>query len=197
MKKKESTGIESGRASLDEAAGPRTVAPTLEDYSRAVERTEGGETRQFITFSLDGEEYAFDAASALEVLKPGKITDVPLVEPYIKGIISVRGEMVMIVDLKKRLSAGEGGGGARAAKAATGGPNGGAASRFVIAGSDESKAAFLVDRLSGVREYRMDSFEEKREGPFVRGFIKADGARIKVLDIDNLLSPDGAGGHRT
>lgn len=64
------------------------------------------EFRQYLTFSLGSEEYALDIADIREIIKPREITDIPRVPEFILGIISLRGIIIPIFDLKKRLNLG-------------------------------------------------------------------------------------------
>ncbi len=59
---------------------------------------------QFLTFSIDGEMFGIRLLLVHEILKPVFITRLPNVEEYILGVINLRGEIIPIIDLKKRFS---------------------------------------------------------------------------------------------
>lgn len=63
-------------------------------------------SRQYLTFSLGTEEYALDIADIREIIKPREITDIPRVPEFILGIISLRGIILPVFDLKRRLKLG-------------------------------------------------------------------------------------------
>ena len=67
---------------------------------------EKGKVRQLLTFFLADEEYALDIEVIREIIKPREVTDLPRVPDFILGIISLRGIIIPIFDLKRRLKLG-------------------------------------------------------------------------------------------
>lgn len=61
-------------------------------------------TREFVIFKLDNENYALDIHSVENIEKLVEITRVPHTKPYIKGIINLRGNVIPIVDLRVRFN---------------------------------------------------------------------------------------------
>jgi purine-binding chemotaxis protein CheW len=61
-----------------------------------------GDIEQFLTFTINGEFFGLQLLHVHEILKPVMITRIPNVEDYILGVINLRGEIIPIVDLKKR-----------------------------------------------------------------------------------------------
>ena len=55
---------------------------------------------QFLTFTLDEEQYAIGVAKVREVLKHTKITRLPRTADFMKGIINLRGAGVPVIDLR-------------------------------------------------------------------------------------------------
>jgi purine-binding chemotaxis protein CheW len=62
------------------------------------------DTMQVITFSLQNEEYALDIAELKEIVKTPEITALPNVPEFISGILNLRGQMVVVVDLEKKFN---------------------------------------------------------------------------------------------
>ncbi|MEN6609389.1 MAG: chemotaxis protein CheW [Methanoregulaceae archaeon] len=64
-----------------------------------------GNTRtiQVVEFLLGKEHYAIDLFDVREVVEYTTITKLPNTPPFVKGIIDLRGEVTMILDLKERL----------------------------------------------------------------------------------------------
>jgi purine-binding chemotaxis protein CheW len=58
------------------------------------------ETNKYLSFILDHEIYAFGISQVREVLDYTKITKVPKMPVFLKGIINLRGGVVPIVDLR-------------------------------------------------------------------------------------------------
>jgi purine-binding chemotaxis protein CheW len=59
--------------------------------------------REFVTFHLDGDAYALPIESVREIVRLRPITPVPRVPAPIRGVISLRGEVVQVLDLRLRL----------------------------------------------------------------------------------------------
>lgn len=66
-----------------------------------------GEIHQYLTFCLAEEEYAISVANIKEVLAVPKITRVPKMPPFMRGIINLRGSVVPVLDLRKKFGIGE------------------------------------------------------------------------------------------
>jgi purine-binding chemotaxis protein CheW len=61
------------------------------------------EIREFLAFGLASERFALPLASVREILKLATITEVPRARSYVLGILSVRGRVTTIYDLRRRL----------------------------------------------------------------------------------------------
>ena len=78
------------------------------DDRRALRRIGGGGKRvEHLVFTMADEAYAVPIAHVGEILRVPPITEVPRAPPYVLGVISVRGRLVTVVDLRRRLSLGE------------------------------------------------------------------------------------------
>lgn len=67
-----------------------------------IEESLSEETTQFLSFIVEDEMFGIELLTVHEILKPVPITRVPNVEDYILGVINLRGEIIPIIDLKKR-----------------------------------------------------------------------------------------------
>src|SRR5215472_12179276 len=63
---------------------------------------EAGRRTEYLAFVLAGETYAVQIAHIAEILKPPPITEVPRSPRTVLGVISVRGKLVTVVDLRRR-----------------------------------------------------------------------------------------------
>jgi len=157
-----------------------TVAPSEAEYVASLMHDAiEGQKLSVVCFFLDGGEYAFEVSDALEVLRPRSLTTVPRTPDFVMGIMSVRGEMVPVLDLRKRLRIGSCGELAD--------------SRVVVASVDEIKAGFVVDRLAGVEEVSKKLVRPPGKltpalpDGFLKGVIKVKKRVVRLLDIENLL----------
>lgn len=71
---------------------------TLAAADGDVKMNDAHETDTFLIFELDGETFALEAPRAREVLKNFKITRVPRMPAHLPGIVSVRGDVVAVID---------------------------------------------------------------------------------------------------
>jgi purine-binding chemotaxis protein CheW len=70
---------------------------------RAARRTgDAGKRTEYLAFGLAGEMYAVQIAHVAEILKPPPITEVPRAPRTVVGVISVRGKLVTVIDLRQR-----------------------------------------------------------------------------------------------
>jgi len=69
------------------------------------ESLEKKEERKIPVFRLADEELGLDISSVREVLRPQKIYPLPKTPHFIEGVIHLRGHIVPLIDLRKRLLA--------------------------------------------------------------------------------------------
>ena len=59
------------------------------------------------TFVLDREEYGVDVKQVQEIRRVGEITAVPRAPEFVRGVINLRGRILPVLDLKRKLNLGE------------------------------------------------------------------------------------------
>jgi len=57
---------------------------------------------QYLTFEIDGEDYGVEIAFVKEIIKMKKVTTVPEMPNFIEGLINLRGELIGVLDVRKR-----------------------------------------------------------------------------------------------
>ena len=57
---------------------------------------------QYLTFVMDGEEYGIEILSVQEIRGWEHTTVIPNSEPFVKGVINLRGTVVPVIDLRLR-----------------------------------------------------------------------------------------------
>jgi purine-binding chemotaxis protein CheW len=80
---------------------PALVKPRTEKRA-ARAAGEAGKRVEYLAFGLAGETYAVRIAHVAEILRPPPITEVPRAPSTVLGVISVRGKLVTVVDLRRR-----------------------------------------------------------------------------------------------
>ena len=63
------------------------------------------EDRQILVFSVANEELGLDISCVREILRRQAIYPLPKTPPFIEGVINLRGHIVALIDLRKRLNA--------------------------------------------------------------------------------------------
>ncbi|NOT44014.1 MAG: purine-binding chemotaxis protein CheW [Acidobacteria bacterium] len=58
---------------------------------------------KYLTFALSGEEYGLPVLTVREIIKMMDITPVPQSPHYVRGVVNLRGKVIPIVDLRRRL----------------------------------------------------------------------------------------------
>ncbi len=75
---------------------------------QSVESTENRadieDSTNLVTFRLGNGEYAIDIMQAKEIIKMEKITLIPNAPEFVEGVINLRGNIIPIIDLKKRFN---------------------------------------------------------------------------------------------
>ncbi|HEX6738230.1 MAG TPA: chemotaxis protein CheW, partial [Vicinamibacteria bacterium] len=71
------------------------------------ERKVAEATEHLATFFLAREEYGVDVRLVQEIIRVSEITTVPRAPGFIKGVINLRGRIIPVVDLKRKLGLGE------------------------------------------------------------------------------------------
>jgi purine-binding chemotaxis protein CheW len=109
---------------------------TEETYLRAVDSRETRPTRTVLTFTVGGETYGVEILSIREIIKVREVTEVPRTPRFLIGVISVRGVVIPVIDLRMRLKL--------TAPPAT------RAARILVVVKDGEPYGLLVDAVSGV-----------------------------------------------
>lgn len=60
--------------------------------------------RLYATFTVNGTLFGVDATDVQEILPPQRITRVPLAAPEVTGLINLRGQVVVMIDMRRRLA---------------------------------------------------------------------------------------------
>ncbi len=164
-----STRPESRAAERRWEALARAAARRQEDDAEAVDLL------QLLALELAGAPYALPVERVREIVRLRPITPVPRVPSEVLGVISLRGEIVQVVDLRRRLGLEE-----RAPARA---------SRIVIVhGMDGRVAGLLVDRVTEVLSLDEDALRPPSgESEAVDALCVRGEDFVSVLDLDRVL----------
>jgi len=135
--------------------------------------------RQLLTFQVDGAPYALPVERVREIVRMRPITPVPRVPVEVRGVISLRGEIVQVVDLRMRL-------GLPAIEPLR-------SSRIVVVhGESGQVAGVLVDAVTAVLRVPPDSIVAAAAGE--SGAVEALCPRgedfVSLIDLNRVLEID-------
>ena len=145
-----------------------------------------GETNQFLTFSLEGEQYAVSVLKVREVLEYTRITKIPRTASFMKGIINLRGIGVPVIDLRSKFGMEE--------VAPT--KDSSIVVMEVQGGEDKVVIGALADAVQEVVDLEPSNIEPpprfgtRLATDFILGMGKKDGAFIIILDIDKIFTTE-------
>ncbi|HJW03943.1 MAG TPA: chemotaxis protein CheW [Azospira sp.] len=57
---------------------------------------------QYLTFQLGGEVFALGILNVKEIIEYGTVTEIPMMPPFIRGVLNLRGAVVPVIDLMAR-----------------------------------------------------------------------------------------------
>jgi len=140
--------------------------------------------RQMVIFRIGSEEFAIDIDLTKEIVTMRPITPIPETEDYVLGVMNLRGNLVPVLDLRRRLRAG-----AETASSGKGQPD----IRIIIARVDGKQTGLVVDGASEVLRVTDDMIEPPPDviteigAEYIGGIINLSDRFITVLDLDRAL----------
>ena len=155
-------------------AGPAAAGIALEPAAPE-------QTLEMLSFLLGSEEYVVPVEQVREILTPKEITPVPHTADHLLGVCSLRGTVMPVIDLNRRLGlpASE-----REEK-----------SRIVVVslGRDDQVGLF-VDRVRGVVRFLSsavrpapDTVEQGSGAEFLKGIVRKDDRLYILLDVEKTV----------
>jgi purine-binding chemotaxis protein CheW len=82
----------------------QTAASTVGTDAPVATPQRAAESRQFVTFTVDGQSYGIAIASVREIICWTQVTPLPNQPAYTRGVLNLRGMVVPVHDLRARLS---------------------------------------------------------------------------------------------
>ncbi len=137
---------------------------------------------QLVTFSLGTEEFSIDILKVQEIIRPMDITRVPGAPEFIEGVINLRGRVIPVMDLRRRL-------GMQAQEETRD-------TRIVVVEVGGKTVGLKVDSVSEVLRLSTDriepppSFDSVQNTDCIRGVGKLEDRLIILLDVEKVLSPE-------
>lgn len=139
--------------------------------------------KQFVGCVLGGENYGIDIMNVVEIKSMMDITPIPRAPSFVEGIINLRGVVIPVIDLRKRLQL----------------PVNDANKdmRIIIMRMADKKLGFIVDKVERVMQIEFANIE-KAPGVaasvrnYVEGVVNTSSGMVIILDAVKLFSADEA-----
>jgi len=141
-------------------------------------------SQQFCTFYLDDLLFGIESRLIQEVVRSLELTEVPLAPETVSGLMNLRGQIVLAIDLRRRLELPPR-------------PDG-VAPMSVVVHSAEGAVGLLVDDIGDVIEVDEESFEpspetlSERLRSVILGVHKLDRRLMHVLATAQICAADAA-----
>lgn len=146
-----------------------------------------GDSSQYLTFMLAGEEYGLNILNVQEIKGWEGVTPIPNMPSHILGIINLRGTVVPIVDLRRCFALD---------------PNSFGTTTVVIMvkidmDGDQRVVGIVVDAVSEVYNVNMNEVEPAPtmntavQTEYIRGLATVQDKMVILLDIARLIETEG------
>lgn len=133
---------------------------------------------RYVIFKLKNEFYGININYVQTIEKMIEITRVPKANLYVKGVINLRGEIVPVIDLRKRFNVES--------------SDYDKDSRIIVNKIDDVLVGFIVDSATEVKEIDKDDIDysivdEGFNDGFIKGIGKIEEQIIILIDVNKVL----------
>jgi purine-binding chemotaxis protein CheW len=136
---------------------------------------------QIVTFFLGQEEFGVDILLVQEIIRPSPITEVPNTPDFVEGVINLRGKVVPVIDMRKRLNISS----TEMTKE----------TRIIIIELEKRVTGFVVDSVSKVITVPRESVQKAPdmimsgvESEYIIGVSRIGDRLIILLDFSKILT---------
>ncbi len=139
----------------------------------------GDELLQLVSFKIGPEEFGVDITKVQEINRMVDITKVPQAPAYVEGVINLRGKVIPIIDLRKRLGV----------QLQENDKN----TRIVVVDIDSHVMGMIVDSVSEVLRIPVSTIEPPPEiatganAEYIQGVAKMDERLLIFLDLSRVI----------
>ncbi|MCB0113419.1 MAG: chemotaxis protein CheW [Caldilineaceae bacterium] len=165
------------------SAAPAIREPRAKAYGENQQKTTiHADEEHLVIFTLGTENYGVDISEVWEINTMLEITRIPQAPDFIEGVINLRGQIVPVMDLRKRLGLM-----AKEYDRDT---------RIMVIQTLGNRLGLIVDSVSEVVKVSQDVIEPPSqlttliEDNYLRGIAKQENYLIILLDVHRLLNED-------
>ncbi len=137
------------------------------------------ELLQLVGFKIGEEEFAVDILKVQEIIKMIMMTKVPNTPEFVKGVINLRGRIIPVIDLRRRLGLKE--------------KETDQDSRIIVVEIEENTIGFIVDEVSEVLRIPQSIIEPPPSmvgdvnANFITAVAKLENRLLILLDLEKIL----------
>lgn len=132
-----------------------------------------------VPFRLDGQRYGAPIALVREVGYMQSATKLPLTPDWVEGVVDLRGEVLPVINLRRRLGLPE--------------KESSAETRLMILSNGERSAALIIDEVDTVTALAEEQIGKPDPGllpgaeEYLTGVARTDGGLIVLIDLVRLI----------
>ena len=148
----------------------------MEEVKAISNNDNSSETVQYIVVKIGNEQYGIDIQYIDNIVRNQKITRVPKAQPYFKGVINLRGEIIPVMSIRLRLGLED--------------DEFTDKTRIIIIKIDSSTIGVVVDQVKEVVTLVQDNVEKVTRtasddafSNYISGIGKSNDELISLLDI--------------
>ncbi len=161
------------KAPIWEPSAEEVLKRRAEQLAKLPLSPDAGDEVEVLVCRLGGERYAVETRHLRAVQWASGITPVPSTHGFVMGIVSVRGEIVTLLDLAAMIGL------------SSIGPKEGEACPALLLGLPGLRSGLVVDEVLGVERYRLNSLQPSLSG---REFARGVGpSNTVLLDLELLF----------
>lgn len=138
---------------------------------------------QLVVFTIGAEEFGVDISQVREIVRLVQITYLPKAPVFIEGVVNLRGQVLAVIDLAKRLGLDS--------------KERGETTRIIVVEVGENTVGMIVDSVSEVLRLSSDCVDEvpslvDTEVPehYIKGVGKLKDRLLVLLDLNKILTPE-------
>ncbi len=137
------------------------------------------ELKEYILFKLDDELYAFEAVAVSEVVKLTEHSKLPRMDPVIKGLVNIRGDIILLADIKLCLHLNKNSGNNQ--------------TKVLVVEHNGIKTGFRVDSIIGFETFDTGNLQSsagmlnKTNISMVQGFYQLNNKPVILLIKERIL----------
>jgi purine-binding chemotaxis protein CheW len=155
------------------------MATTFELENLEIDEDEG--LMQFVGFGIGKEHFGVNILTVQEIIRSTDVTSVPNSPTFVEGVINLRGDIIPVIDLRKRLGLFN--------------PEQNVKRNWIlILRIGNHIAGFIVDNVTKVLKVAEDSIDPPPsiviaglENQYIQGVCEIDGGLLIVLDFESVL----------